>query len=522
MSASSDPTRREMLAAEFLNMAANALSAEGAQYEAFKTRYRRDPVGFITECVEWNEGEALTNYQTEVIYSLTDHGRVAVRGPHGLGKTCMAALLTLWFALTRDGEDWKAISTASAWRQLSKYLWPEIHKWSGRLKWDVIGRRKFSERNELFTLSLKLKTGEAFAVSSDDPGLVEGAHADHVLLIIDEGKSVPSPIWDAFEGLLAGGGEVLALAISTPGAPTGRFYDIHCRKVGLEDWNPIHVTLDQCIAAGRVSQEWADQRARQWGEASAVYQNRVLGQFCTSDDDAVIPLSWVEAAVNRWNEWKDAGGEPDSDVVGVDVSRSGLDKTVLALRKGSVITELRRYVRGSTMETTGHVVRVLDRFTGSAVVDVIGVGAGVLDRLRELKYKSQAFNSSESTDQRDRSGELRFLNRRAAAWWRIRELLDPDLGSTVALPEDDQLIGDLTTPTWWVTSTGKVQIESKDEIRKRLGRSTDAGDAVVMAFSTFRDASRMVPIHISVEKRRWNHKRGGRWRVNRLNGRWAR
>lgn len=321
---------------------------------------------------------------------------------------------------------------------------------------------------------------------------------------------------------MSGGGEVLALGISTPGAPNGRFYDIHARKAGLEDWKPIHVTLEQCIAAGRVSREWADQRARQWGESSAVYQNRVLGQFCTSDEDAVIPLAWVEAAADRWNEWKDAGGESDSDVLGVDVSRSGLDKTVLALRHGSVITELRKYVRASTMETAGRVVQVLEKFEGSAIVDVIGIGAGVLDRLRELKYKALAFNSSESTDQRDKSGELRFLNRRAAAWWRMRELLDPDLGSNVALPEDDQLIGDLTAPRWWVTSTGKVQIESKDDIRKRLGRSTDAGDAVVMAFSTYKNAAPRAPMYISLEKRRWNHRRGGRWRDHRRQGLWSR
>jgi hypothetical protein len=94
-----------------------------------------------------------------------------------------------------------------------------------------------------------------------------------------------------------------------------------------------------------------------------------------------------------------------------------------------------------------------------------------------------AFNASERTDDRDRSGELRFLNRRAAAWWHMRELLDPSLDAVVGLPDDDALIGDLCAPTWWINSSGKVQIESKDDIRKRLGRSTDAADAVIQAFS---------------------------------------
>jgi len=483
VSDSSSLTRRETLALDFVELAADALGGTGAKYERFKQLYRDDPVGFCRDCIEWPDGDGLTAYQEGIIAAVPDHGRVAVRGPHGLGKTCIAALMVLWFSLTRDGSDWKALLTASAWRQLSVYLLPELHKWSERLRWDIIGRRAFSKRHELMTLSLKLKTGEAFAVASDDPGLVEGAHADHVLLIVDEGKSVPPEMFDALEGLLAGDGEVLALAISTPGVPVGRFFDIHYRAPGLEDWKPIAVSLQDCVAAGRVSREWAEQRKKQWGEASAVYMNRVLGEFCTSDEDSVIPLEWIEAAIARWHEWDDAE-RPGSFVgVGVDVARSGRDSTVLALRHGMMISELRRYSRQCTMTTVGHVVKVLDKFGGVALIDVIGLGSGVVDRLREQSHRVIAFNASERTDDRDRSGELKFLNKRAAAWWKMRELLDPAYEAEVGLPDDDGLIGDLCAPRWCVNSSGKLQIESKDGIRKRLGRSTDAADAVIQAFS---------------------------------------
>jgi hypothetical protein len=200
-------------------------------------------------------------------------------------------------------------------------------------------------------LALKLKSGEAFAVASDDPGLVEGAHADSVLLIIDEGKSVPATMWDALEGLLAGDGEVMALAISTPGPPVGRFFDIHRRAPGLEDWKPIHISLEDCIAAGRVSREWAEQRAKQWSTESAVYMNRVLGEFCTDDEAGVIPLQWIEAAIERHHEWVEAGRPDEFVSVGVDVARSGRDKTTLALRFGLMIGELRRYSKQCTMTT---------------------------------------------------------------------------------------------------------------------------------------------------------------------------
>jgi hypothetical protein len=155
---------------------------------------------------------------------------------------------------------------------------------------------------------------------------------------------------------------------------------------------------------------------------------------------------------------------------------------VIALRYGQAIRELRRFSRQDTMQTTGQVAGILTAHGGSAVVDVIGIGAGVVDKLREDGRAVEAFNSSEATQHRDISGELGFVNKRSAAWWYLRELLDPANGHCTALPPDDLLTGDLTAPHWRITSGGRVQVESKDEIRKRLGRSTDDGDAVVMSF----------------------------------------
>ncbi|MBN1629627.1 MAG: hypothetical protein JW990_07685, partial [Thermoleophilia bacterium] len=110
--------------------------------------------------------------------------------------------------------------------------------------------------------------------------------------------------------------------------------------------------------------------------------------------------------------------------------------------------------------------------------------AGVFDRLREMEYPVIAFNAAARTDRLDSSGELGFVNCRSAAWWAMREMLDPAASYPIELPPDDLLIGDLTAPKWRVTSGGRIQVESKDDIRKRLGRSTDSADAVVQAFWT--------------------------------------
>ena len=464
-----------------LALAARELAAEAAK--ARLAHCREDAALFAAECIAWASGESPADYQLEILRELPRRRRVAVRGPHGLGKSALAAWAILWFALTRDGlpgADWKVVTTASAWRQLDHYLWPELRKWARRLDWPRLGRGPFDERTELLALSLPLARGEAFAAASDRPDLIEGAHADQLLYVFDEAKAIPPATWDAAEGALASG-DCYALAISTPGEPQGRFYDIHARKPGLEDWWVRHVTLEECIAAGRVSAEWADQRRLQWGEESAVYQNRVLGEFASSEEDGVIPLAWIEAANERWRALDDSGEWGELACVGVDVGRGG-DARVLALRHGEAIRELRRYGVADTMTVTGYVAGVLRGHGGHAVVDVIGVGAGVVDKLREDKQGVEAFNAGGATDWKDRSGEMLFANKRAAAWWNLRELLDPANGHPIALPPDDLLTGDLTAPHWRPSSGGRIQVESKDDIRKRLGRSTDDGDAVVMAF----------------------------------------
>ena len=457
-----------------------------------RSKYHDHPAAFARECIDWRDSSGLTDYQAEILDAVPREKRVAVRGPHGLGKTTLLAILILWFCITRNmaGYDWKVATTASAWRQLERYLWPEIRKWARRLRWDVVECSQWSERTELLTLNIKLDTGQAFAVASDEPALIEGVHADSLLYVFDESKTIPAATFDAAEGAFSGAGgvkadiEALAIAVSTPGEPVGRFFDISTKKAGLEDWWTRHVTVDEAIAAGRISREWADQRALQWGKTSAVYANRVLGEFHTSDTDGVIPLEWVEAANVRWREWDEAGRpvQLGPHRLGVDVAREGADKTVLATLVGCIVTELRHFSQQATTATTGCVVGVLNTDpTMTAVVDVIGVGGGVVDQLREQKRKVAAFNASEGTENTDKSGELRFINTRSAAWWGLREQLDPAYGATLALPPLDSLTGDLTAPHWRVNSTGRIQVESKDDIRKRLGRSTDDGDAVIQA-----------------------------------------
>lgn len=471
--------------------------------------FLNDPAAWIETHINWGDDEGLTPYQIEVAAALPVHKRVAVRGPHGLGKTGLAAIVILWFAITREQAqlDWKVLTTASAWRHLTVYLWPEIHKWARRLRWDLIGRSPFNDRTELLDLHLKQHFGAASAVASNEAERIEGAHADSLLYLIDEAKIVPDATWDAIEGAFSGGRkegypEALALAISTPGPPMGRFYEIHQRTPGLEDWWVRHVKVGEAIAAGRISQDWVDQRRKQWGENSQLFANRVEGNFYQDTEHAMIPLSWIEAAIERWREWDDAG-RPHLEgrrVTGVDVARAGSDQTIIGERQGIAVTDLRPFDQQDTMETTARVTPYLmrgpdggeleevDEHSGlwTAVVDSVGVGGGVVDRLRELKLRVLPYTGSSGVDKsvRDRSGEYGFTNVRSAAYWNLRELLDPAYDAELMLPPDDLMIADLSLPTWNLT-TGtppKIQMEKKEELVKRMGRSPDRGDTVAMMY----------------------------------------
>jgi hypothetical protein len=494
--------------AEALIMYRDYLRSLDKPGEQFRRTYRNNYTAFAHDCLTWPEGESLTAYQDEILDAIPNKRRVAVRGPHGLGKTALASIALLAFATTWDGDDWKVPTTASAWRQLTDFFWPEVHKWAARIRWDKVGRGTFTQL-ELQTMLLRLKSGRAFAMASSDDELTEGAHADHLLYVFDEAKAIPAGRWDAAEGALMTG-DTYALAISTPGEPQGRFYDIHSKKPGYEDWWTRHVTVDECIAAGRITQKDVEQRARQWGENSAVFKNRVLGEFCESSEDSVIPLAWIEAANRRWEErvelldhhwnwiegakrgtwprWRWRTEAFPVDALGVDIARSDKgDKTVIARRQGTTITQLDRYAIADTQPVVGYASSLLQRWQSAyAVIDMIGIGGGPFDQLRErFNKRAVPFNAGEATNLKDRSKEMEFADKRSAAWWNMRELLDPAYDSDIALPPCDMLTGDLTGPRRGrMTGAGKLRVESKDDLRKpaRLGRSTDDGDAVVQAF----------------------------------------
>jgi Terminase large subunit, T4likevirus-type, N-terminal len=211
----------------------------------------------------------------------------------------------------------------------------------------------------------------------------------------------------------------------------------------------------------------------------------LYGDFTAGREDGdyqVIPSAWVKAAQARWQD-----REYDSTRItgcGVDPSRGGRDQTVVALREGWHYHPLRKFP-GQDMQTGNDVAaKVLELVAQSHCpihVDVIGIGASVVDALTMYVHRRvMPCNASEKGEGHDNSGTLKFANKRAELWWTFRDMLDPSYGSKIALPPDQQLYAELCSPRYKLTPSG-IQVERKDDIIRRLGRSTDSADAVIMA-----------------------------------------
>ncbi len=206
-----------------------------------------------------------------------------------------------------------------------------------------------------------------------------------------------------------------------------------------------------------------------------------FGAYKIIDPFQVIPPAWVRAAQERWLK-----SDPVQTIkaVGVDVARGGQDKTVIAPLRLERFDELRKYPGVTTPDgkTVAMLVQeVVKSQKPMIAVDVIGVGAAAYDAIQGNGANVLGVNFGAGTTRMDRSDKFRFANIRAEAYWMLREALDPDYGATLALPPDKELLGDLCAPKWELR-TGKIYIESKDEIIKRLGRSPDCADAVALAW----------------------------------------
>lgn len=450
-----------------------------------RERWLRDPVAWVEERL----GEEMWSRQKEIMRAVAENPQVAVQSGHGIGKSWLASRLVAWWLDTRpQGTDTFVVTTAPTAQQVQVVLWRYItdiwqtHDLPGRVTGGTVPAWKMDGQVVAFGRKPSDYNESAF----------QGVHAEHLLVILDEACGIPEQLWNACHSL-ATGDENHILAIGNPDTTSSHFHKVCTTEAG---WRRIKISsmdspnftgepVSEKMAKSLVKRDWVQRSRERWGATSSLFKAKILGEWA-DDEDGLIPLSWVTQANRRWQEWSDQFDgihEPKGrKIFGVDVGHMGEDRTVIATRQGPVIWELESWAKQDTVAVVNLIEARLDATVqGLAVVDGIGVGAGVVDVLRSHRKNVRSFIASHSTgDLRESSNSQTFRNLRSASWWHLRELLDPALGATLCLPPDDDLTADLTAPRWEPVTGGKIQVESKDDIKKRLGRSTDYGDAVVM------------------------------------------
>jgi hypothetical protein len=432
--------------------------------------------------VEWTRdktGVNLWSKQREISYSVQKNQLTAVKSGHGVGKSFTTSNLASWWVDTHPVDDTLVVSTAPSSRQVGAIMWEEIRKI--HRKAGLAGEVQRANR----WLIDDVEVGFGRKPQDYDKHAFQGLHRDYLLVIIDEACGVDEWLWIAALSLATGENNRV-VAIGNPDDPSSYFAKV-CRP--SSGWNVIQISVFDSpnFTGEEVSEDarrkltqhsWVNFMEKEVGRGSALWTSKVLGEFPEVDELSTIPLGWIHRAQERYQEWEDAG-KPLSGrkLVGVDVARYGGDKSAFAHRQGNVITSVETMPGGDTEITAD---RVLESDGYTAIVDTNGVGAGVYDKIRARGMPGLPFNSGNRTSLTDNSGQIQFYNLRAAAHWRLREALDPAKNPTLCLPPSERLAADLAAPRWRIAAGGKLVIETKDEIRKRLGRSPDEGDSVIL------------------------------------------
>ena len=442
---------------------AEAIATADNPFHVAISRYARAPIAFVREVLH-QEPDA---WQIEALRAVArGHTRIAIRSGHGVGKSCLAAWLVTWFANTRA--PFKCAITAPSAPQMFDVLWPELVKWFQLLPdgwkslWDIT--------SDHITLRADRECFITARTSRPDkPEAMAGLHSANILLVADEASGIDEAVYEAAGGSMSSPGAVTVL-IGNPTRSSGTFWRAHMLE--RDRWFTLKVSSAD---SKRVTPNFVAEMAQRYGTDSNAYRVRVLGEFPIADADTLIAASLVDDAMVR----DVALDLSHPEIWGVDVARFGNDASVLIKRRGSVVPEMpRRWRNFDTMQLAGALKAEYDAQQvkpALIIIDVIGIGAGVVDRLHEQNLPILGVNVAEVA-----STTGRYARLRDELWVRCREWLET---RSVRLPRDDQLRDDLVAPRYAFLSDGRMQIESKNLMRARGLASPDSADALIHTFA---------------------------------------
>lgn len=435
-----------------------------------------DPLGYVYFAFPWGKPGVLANqegpdtWQVDVLRDLgngtisaTEAVQLAVTSGHGIGKSCLVAWIILWFISTRPHP--QIVVTANTKTQLETKTWRELAKWHKL----AINGAWFKWSAQRFYLIEHPETWFAACIpwSKERSEAFAGTHEEHVLVVFDEASMVDDVIWEVTEGAMTQSG-AFWVAFGNPTRNSGRFHGCFNR------WKHRWITRQiDSRTAKMANKKQIDKWAEDYGDDSDFFRVRVKGQFPRVGSMQFIPTDIVVAARGKHLMLDQYGHAPR--IIAVDVARYGDDQSVICKRQGLFCHPFRKFRGLDTMTLAGKVADEIKEFQPDAVfVDETGIGAGVIDRLRQLGHEIIGVNfGGEAADK-----EL-YHRKGDEMWGRTRDWLK----SGAAIPDDQELEDELTAREYGYSAKNAYQLEKKSDMKERGLSSPDVADALVLTFA---------------------------------------
>lgn len=448
--------------------------------------YTNDPVGYVTKGLR----ESVWSKQVEVLESVRDHKRTAVPACHAPGKTHIGARAITWWIACHPPGTARVVTTATIFRQVKNILWPHI-------------RRVHAAHNlpgEVLTTEWKINgnlVADGFSAADHNEAAVQGIHEEHLLIVVDEAGGISPVIGQALESLTTGGHTRLLVMGNPPTNSLGGWFERACNS---PRYNVIPIPASATPnftgedvgpwAKNLVDRAWVDDVTAEFGEQAAFVQARVHARFPRVTANIVIPVDWLEAAA------VDTPATTGRVRLGVDVAADGGDEFAIGRADGmtarivhtsthnanavDVCSTILIHIRGAEAD---HEARGITEPV-TVKVDAIGLGWGVVGLLETWRKEGQHKATIIGVNVGEKAHDPeKFMNQRAEMWWAVRGLLQPDAhgDQTLALCVDTRTMAQLAAPTYKNSSTGRIQIEAKADMRKRGVTSPDRAEAVLLA-----------------------------------------
>lgn len=436
------------------------------QLKKLLQKIKSDPFYFYEKVL----GDNLWAKQREIVQKVEDNRRVTIMSCNGAGKTYLVPRMALRFLIANSHS--LVINTAPTWRQIENQYWRHFRDAYNKSKYVLGGKilkTQFNFQEDWFAIGI--------ASDSKNVASFQGWHAKNIMVIFDEASGIPKVIWEAVEGLISGGINVKFIAVGNPNSSTGDFIDTFnsslYEKVYISAFDIPNVQQQKQVIPGLSTYEWVEEMRKKYGEDSDVWRVRVLGRPPKQGSNTLISMQLIETAFDSDRERYGLNIKK----LGVDVARFGDDRTALVLRIGNWAKVVEIIEKFDTMSVAGVVSRFLRENTDvDAYIDITGgLGAGVFDRLREQPdISGRVYGVNVAGQAKDPTS---FINIRIESWDEMRQWLKD------AVLEKHEDFYQLASPKYKITSNGKMQLESKEDMKKRGVSSPDIGDALALTLS---------------------------------------